>query len=146
MRAARRPTSYLSPAAGEAVARPRVDKYLAVDGFLLARIRDENRNNTEAATTIIRRVVKGCLNLDAEFLIVLGNFLPALSPGELRREHVALVLGASEAAVVRRLLRRIEPQRVRLRGEAALRGLPPQLGAPYLKLDTRRGRRPKSEV
>jgi len=128
------------------VARPRVDKYLAVDGFLLARIRDESRNSTESPTTIIRRVVKGCLNLHTEFLIVLGNFLPALAPGELRREHVALVLGASEDAVVRRILRRIEPQRVSLRGEPALRGLPPQLAAPYLKRDTRRGRRPKGEV
>jgi hypothetical protein len=58
------------------MARPRGDKYLDIDSLICARAQDEQRRSHESATSIIRRIVKGCVEGDPNFVDVLASFYP----------------------------------------------------------------------
>jgi hypothetical protein len=153
------------------MARQRGAKYQQVDSALLALVRNECRSSGEPTTTVARRVVHGCLELDANCLSALSCFFPTTPPddsdiglepgpqsgllpiinlsGELRAwcfrptlETVKRYIGSgTEDSIVRRLLRRLEREPLRVR-KKLVGTLPSALPRGYVRLDSRRGRRP----
>lgn len=128
------------------MARPRLDKFMGVDRLLISKAADEARNSVESPTTLIRRVVSRCWNCDPDYAALLLNFLP-LTPDEIGvaiivdKVSVRRVMGQSEQAVLRRVLKRLEASTIRIRGQLAGRGIPSIHEPSLSRRDGRRGRR-----
>jgi hypothetical protein len=88
-----------------------VAKFAAIDYLLILRADLLFRTTLPpvSPTEAIRRVVRGCLRGELTFCTCL---IPALEPREYSTKDVQSILGASEHAVVVRLLSRLEKRRV----------------------------------
>ena len=82
------------------MARPRGDKYLDIDSLICARAQDEQRQGRKSATSIIRRIVTGCIEGDPNFVDVLASLLPtATSDFDASPPEPRFILGGALAPV-----------------------------------------------